>query len=35
MESRLEELLGNGRFQPLLELLDQVQQPAMYAQVGH
>ncbi|HET7205194.1 MAG TPA: XrtA system polysaccharide deacetylase [Terriglobales bacterium] len=35
MESRLEELLGNGRFQPLLGLLSQVQQPAMYAQVGH
>ena len=35
MESRLEELLGNGRFLPLLELLNQVQQPALYAQVGH
>lgn len=35
MESRLEELLGNGRFQPVLELLNQVQQPALCAQAGH
>jgi polysaccharide deacetylase family protein (PEP-CTERM system associated) len=34
MESRLEELLVNRRFRPVLELLNQVQQPALYAQAG-
>ena len=31
MESRLEELLGYGHFQPLLELLHQAEQQGMYA----
>ena len=35
MESRLDEILAQGRFQPLLELLQQVERPAMYAQAGN
>ena len=35
MESRLDEILAQGRFQPLLELLQQAERPAMYAQAGN
>jgi len=34
MEGRLDEILAQGRFQPLLELLQQVEQPAMQARAG-
>ncbi len=33
-ESRLDEILSHGRFRPLIELLEQVDQPASYAQAS-
>ena len=35
MESRLDEILAQGRFQPLLDLLQQVRRPATYAQAAN
>lgn len=35
MESRLDEILAQGRFQPLLQLVQEAERPAMYAQAAN